>query len=147
MFKDFKVFIMRGNVLDMAIGIIIGGAFGTIVKSLVDDVLMPPIGMLLGNVDFTDRFILLKHGTTALPPGASLEQAKAAGAVTLNYGMFINAVIAFLIIAFCVYLVVRAANKLQGPAEAAVPTTKDCPYCATAIPLAAKKCPNCTTAL
>jgi large conductance mechanosensitive channel len=137
MFKDFKAFIMRGNVLDMAIGIIIGGAFGTIVKSLVDDVLMPPIGMALGHVDFTDRFILLKEGTTALPPGATLEQAKAAGAVTLNYGMFINAV----------YLVVRAANRLQGPAEAAPPTTKDCPYCATAIPLAAKKCPNCTTAL
>jgi large conductance mechanosensitive channel len=147
MFKDFKAFIMRGNVLDMAIGIIIGGAFGTIVKSLVDDVLMPPIGMLLGRVDFTDRFILLKPGITALPQGATLEQAKAAGAVTINYGAFINAVIAFLIVAFCVYLVVRAANKLQGPAEAAAPTTKDCPFCATAIPLAAKKCPNCTTAL
>jgi large conductance mechanosensitive channel len=147
MFKDFKAFIMRGNVLDMAIGIIIGGAFGTIVKSLVDDVLMPPIGMMLGHVDFTDRFILLKEGTTALPSGATLEQAKAAGAVTLNYGTFINAVIAFLIVAFCVYLVVRAANKMQGPAPAAAPTTKDCPYCATAIPLAAKKCPHCTSAL
>jgi large conductance mechanosensitive channel len=147
MFKDFKAFIMRGNVLDMAIGIIIGGAFGTIVKSLVDDVLMPPIGMLLGHVDFTDRFILLKDGATPLPDAATLAQAKAAGAVTLNYGAFINAVIAFLIVAFCVYLVVRAANRLQGPAPAAAPTTKDCPYCATAIPLAAKKCPHCTSAL
>lgn len=147
MFKDFKAFILRGNVLDMAIGIIIGGAFGTIVKSLVDDVLMPPIGMLLGHVDFTDRFILLKEGATALPSGATLAQARAAGAVTVNYGAFINAVIAFLIVAFCVYLVVRAANKMQGPAPAAVPTTKDCPYCATSIPLGAKKCPNCTSAL
>lgn len=147
MLKDFKTFIMRGNVLDMAIGFIIGGAFGTIVKSLVDDVLMPPIGMLLGRVDFADRFILLKEGATVLPAGATLEQAKAAGAVTINYGLFINAVIAFLIVAFCVYLVVRAVNRMQGPAPAAIPTTKDCPYCATAIPLAAKKCPNCTSAL
>lgn len=147
MLKDFKTFIMRGNVLDMAIGIIIGGAFGTIVKSLVDDVLMPPIGMLLGRVDFADRFILLKEGATVLPAGATLEQARAAGAVTINYGLFINAVIAFLIVAFCVYLVVRAVNRMQGPAPAAVPTTKECPYCATAIPLAAKKCPNCTSAL
>ncbi len=147
MFRDFKTFIMRGNVLDLAIGIIIGGAFGTIVKSFVDDILMPPIGMLLGNVDFTDRFILLKEGTSVLPRGASLEQAKAAGAVTINYGSFINAVVAFLIIAFCVYLVVRAANRLEGPKEATVPTTKNCPFCATAIPLAAKKCPNCTSAL
>ncbi len=147
MLKDFKTFIMRGNVLDMAIGIIIGGAFGTIVKSLVDDVMMPPIGMLLGHVDFADRFILLKEGATVLPAGATLEQARAAGAVTINYGLFINAVIAFLIVAFCVYLVVRAVNRMQGPAPTTVPTTKDCPYCATAIPLAAKKCPNCTSAL
>jgi len=147
MLKDFKTFIMRGNVLDMAIGFIIGGAFGTIVKSLVDDVLMPPIGMLLGRVDFADRFILLKEGATVLPAGATLEQAKAAGAVTINYGLFINAVIAFLIVGFCVYLVVRAVNRMQGPAPAAIPTTKDCPYCATPIPLAAKKCPNCTSAL
>jgi len=147
MLKEFKEFAMRGNVLDMAIGIIIGGAFGTIVKSLVDDVMMPPIGMLLGHVDFADRFILLKEGATVLPAGATLEQAKAAGAVTINYGLFINAVIAFLIVGFCVYLVVRAVNRMQGPAPAAIPTTKDCPYCATPIPLAAKKCPNCTSAL
>ncbi|HET7602845.1 MAG TPA: large conductance mechanosensitive channel protein MscL [Gemmatimonadales bacterium] len=147
MLKDFKAFIMRGNVLDMAIGIIIGGAFGTIVKSLVDDVLMPPIGLALGHVDFKDKFLLLKDGLAHPGPYASLADAKAGGAVTLNYGMFINSIVAFLIVAFCVYLVVRAANKMQGPAPAAAPTTKDCPYCATAIPLAAKKCPHCTSAL
>lgn len=146
MLKDFKTFIMRGNVLDLAVGIIVGGAFGTIVKSFVDDVIMPPIGLALGNVDFKDMFVLLKEGPKAASPYASLADAQAAGAVTLNYGQFINAVIAFLIVALAVYLVVRAANRVSPPAAAPV-TTKDCPSCAMAIPLLARKCPYCTTTL
>ena len=133
MLKDFKTFVMRGNVLDLAVGIIIGGAFGTIVKSLVDDVIMPPIGLALGNVDFKDMFVVLKEGTKAAGPYATLADAQAAGAVTVNYGMFFNAVVAFLIIAFAVYLIVRAANRVVPPPAAAV-TTKDCPSCAMAIP-------------
>src|SRR5918999_2223554 len=128
MLKDFKEFAMRGNVVDLAVGIIIGGAFGTIVKSLVDDVIMPPIGLALGNVDFSDLFLMLKDGTKAAPPYATLAEAQAAGAVTVNYGLFVNAVITFLIIAFAVFLLVRAINRLRPPAPAAV-TTKDCPYC------------------
>jgi large conductance mechanosensitive channel len=145
MFKEFKTFIMRGNVLDMAIGIIIGGAFGTIVKSLVDDVIMPPIGLALGGVDFADKFIVLKEGTAAAPY-ATVEAAREAGAVTLNWGLFINAIVAFLIVAFCVFLLVRAVNKLM-PAPAPAVTTKDCPWCAMAIPVAAKKCPHCASTL
>ena len=146
MLKEFKEFAMRGNVLDLAVGIIIGGAFGTIVKSLVDDVLMPPIGLLLGNVDFADLFLMLKAGPKAAPPYATLAEAQAAGAVTINYGLFFNAVIAFLIVAFAVFLVVRAANRLQ-PKEAPAATTKDCPYCRMAVPLAATRCPHCTSEL
>jgi large conductance mechanosensitive channel len=146
MLKEFKAFAMRGNVLDLAVGIIIGGAFGTIVKSLVDDVIMPPIGLALGNVDFTNLFVVLKEGAKAAGPYETLAGAKAAGAVTINYGVFINSVIAFLIVAFAVFLIVRAANRLQ-PEEAAAPTTKDCPYCRTPIPLAATRCPNCTSDL
>jgi len=147
MFSDFKKFVMRGNVLDLAVGIIIGGAFGTIVKSLVDDVLMPPIGLALGNMDFKNKFLLLKEGATAPPPYATLADAHSAGAVTLNYGLFINSVVAFLIVAFCVFLVMRSAERMKEAPAPAAPTTKDCPYCATAIPLAAKKCPHCTSAL
>jgi len=146
MLDDFKTFIMRGNVVDLAVGVIIGAAFGAITKSLVDDVIMPPIGLLLGGLDFSNMFVVLKEGATAAAPYATLEDAKAAGAVTLNYGLFITSVVTFLIVAFAVYLLIRAINRMHAPAEAA-PTTKDCPECATAIPLAARKCPNCTSVL
>jgi len=147
MLKEFREFAMRGNVVDMAVGIIIGAAFGTIVKSLVDDVLMPPIGMLLGNVDFSNLFIVLKHGAEIAGPYATLEAAKAAGATTLRYGMFINTVISFLIVAFAVFMLIRSLNKLKRKAEAppAVPTTKDCPKCYSVIPIKAVRCPHCTS--
>jgi large conductance mechanosensitive channel len=147
MLKEFKAFIMRGNVLDLAVGIIIGAAFGTIVKSLVDDVLMPPIGLALGNVDFSNLFVLLKEGAKAAPPYASLADAKAAGAVTINYGQFINNVVTFIIVAFAVFLVVRAANRLRPPEAAEAPNTRDCPYCRMPIPVAATRCPQCTSDL
>ncbi len=147
MFDEFKKFIMRGNVLDLAVGIIIGAAFGAIVKSLVDDVIMPPIGLALGNVDFSDLFLLLKDGAKAAPPYATLADAQAAGAVTLNYGLFINQIVTFLIVAFAVFMVVRVANRLQGPPPAPAATTKDCPYCKTSIPLGAVRCPHCTSEL
>jgi large conductance mechanosensitive channel len=147
MLKEFKAFIMRGNVLDLAVGIIIGAAFGTIVKSLVDDVLMPPIGLALGNVDFSNLFVLLKEGAKAAPPYASLADAKAAGAVTINYGQFINNVVTFIIVAFAVFMIVRAANRMKPQDAAAAPATKDCPYCRMAIPVAATRCPHCTTEL
>jgi large conductance mechanosensitive channel len=146
MLKEFKAFVMRGNVLDLAVGIIIGAAFGTVVKSLVDDVIMPPIGLALGNVDFSNLFILLKEGSKAAPY-ASLADAKAAGAVTINYGMFINNIVTFLIVAFAVFLVVRAANRLRPPEAAAAPNTKDCPHCRMAIPAGATRCPQCTSEL
>jgi large conductance mechanosensitive channel len=145
MLKAFKEFAIRGNVIDLAVGIIIGGAFGTIVKSLVDDVIMPPIGLALGNVDFADLFLLLKAGSKAAPPYATLAEAQAAGAVTVNYGLFVNAVITFLIVAFAVFMLVRAANRLQPPVAPAGATTKDCPYCRMAIPIAASRCPQCTS--
>jgi large conductance mechanosensitive channel len=145
MLKEFKAFALRGSVLDLAIGIIIGGAFGTIVKSLVDDVIMPPIGLALGNVDFANLFLLLQAGPKTAPPYASLAEAQAAGAVTINYGSFINNVVAFVIIAFVVFLIVRAVNRLQPPEPA--PKTKDCPYCRMAIPMAATRCPQCTSEL
>ena len=147
MLKEFKEFAMRGNVLDLAVGIIIGGAFGTIVKSLVDDVIMPPIGLALGNVDFADLFLMLKSGAKAAPPYATLAEAKAAGAVTINYGVFVNAIITFLIVAFAVFLLVRAANRLRPQEAPAAPTTKECPYCRMAIPLGATRCPQCTSQL
>ena len=149
MFKEFKTFAMRGNVVDMAVGIIIGGAFGTIVKSLVDDVLMPPIGMLLGGVDFSDLFITLKQGATVAGPYATLAAAKEAGAVAIGHGLFINAVISFLIVAFAVFLLIKVINKLQfSKKEApAAPTTKDCPRCFSVIPIKATRCPNCTSEL
>jgi large conductance mechanosensitive channel len=147
MLKELKAFALRGNVLDLAVGIIIGGAFGTIVKSLVDDVIMPPIGLALGNADFADLFVLLQPGAKGQPPYASLADAQAAGAVTINYGQFINNVIAFIIVAFAVFLVVRSANRLKPQDAAAAPATKDCPYCRMAIPVAATRCPHCTTEL
>jgi large conductance mechanosensitive channel len=146
MLKEFKAFAMRGNVLDLAVGIIIGGAFGTIVKSLVDDVIMPPIGLALGNVDFSNLFVLLKTGDKAPPPYSTLAEAHAAGAVTVNYGLFINNIIAFLLIAFAVFLIVRVANRMR-PDETPAPNTKPCPFCTMSIPLAASRCPNCTADL
>jgi len=146
MLKEFKAFIMRGNVLDLAVGIIIGSAFGTIVKSLVDDVIMPPIGLALGNVDFSNLFLLLKAGPKGPPPYATLADAHAAGAVTLNYGMFINNIVTFLIVGFAIFLVVRTANRLRPPAAAA-PSTKDCPYCRMPVPVGAVRCPHCTSDL
>lgn len=147
MLKEFKAFIMRGNVLDLAVGFIMGGAFGTIVKSLVDDVIMPPIGLALGNVDFSDLYVLLKEGPKAAAPYASLADAKAAGAVTVSYGLFVNSVISFLIIALAVFLVVRVANRLKPAEGAAAPSTKDCPFCRMPIPVGATRCPQCTSEL
>lgn len=147
MFKEFKAFVMRGNVLDLAVGIIIGAAFGTIVKSLVDDIIMPPIGLALGNVDFANLFVLLKEGLKAPPPYATLADAHTAGAVTLNYGTFINNLVTFIIVAFVIFLVVRTANRLRPPEAAAAPNTKDCPYCRMPIPVSAVRCPHCTSEL
>jgi large conductance mechanosensitive channel len=147
MWKDFKAFIMRGNVVDLAVAVVIGGAFGTIVKSLVDDIIMPPIGLLLGNVDFSSRFALLRDGTKAPPPYATPAEAKAAGAVTLNYGIFINNVISFLIVAAAVFVVVRLLAKLYAKPAPVTANTKPCPFCTLAIPLAATRCPNCTASL
>ncbi|MGZ8216632.1 large-conductance mechanosensitive channel protein MscL [Methylomagnum sp.] len=146
MLKDFKEFAMRGNVVDMAVGIIIGASFGGIVKSLVDDIIMPPIGLVLGNVDFSNLYAVLKDGATAGPYSA-LAEAKKAGAVTINYGLFANSVISFLIVAFAVFLLVRALNKLKREAPPADPTTKDCPFYASAIPVKATRCPHCTSSL
>ncbi len=149
MFKEFKEFALRGNVVDMAVGIIIGAAFGNIIKSLVSDIIMPPIGLLLGNVDFSNLFVVLKEGEKVAGPYVSLVDAQAAGAVTINYGMFLNTIISFVIIAFAIFMVIRYMNQLKKkevvvPAE---PTTKDCPYCLTSIPLKATRCPNCTSQL
>jgi large conductance mechanosensitive channel len=148
MLKEFREFAMRGNVVDMAVGIIIGGAFGTIVKSLVDDVIMPPIGLALGGVDFSNIFLTLKDGGVPAPY-ASLADAQAAGAVTVNVGVFFNAVISFLIVAFAVFLLIKSINRLkreEAPAPAAV-TTKDCPQCCSSVPLKAVRCPYCTSSL
>jgi large conductance mechanosensitive channel len=140
MLKEFKEFAMRGNVIDMAVGIIIGGAFGKIVSSLVDDLLMPPLGLLLGKVDFANLYLTLSGEHFA-----TLAEAKKAGAVTFNYGIFINTTINFLIIAFAVFLMIRQINRLQRPAVAAVPTTKECKYCVSTIPIQATRCPHCTS--
>lgn len=142
MLKEFKAFAMRGNVLDLAVGVVIGAAFGKIVASLVDDVIMPPIGRLLGHVDFSSLFINLSDKQFD-----TLAAAKAAGAPTLNYGNFINTIINFLIVAFAIFLLIRVVNRWTKPAPAAAPTTKECPQCATAIPIPAKRCPNCTSQL
>lgn len=148
MFKEFKEFAVKGNVIDMAVGIIIGGAFGTIVKSLVGDVIMPPIGLVLGSVDFTNLYVLMKAGSPGAPY-ASLADAQAAGAVTINYGAFINNVISFLIVAIVMFLLIRSINELKREDEAppAEPTTKGCPHCMSTIPIKATRCPNCTSEL
>ncbi|MFH1690820.1 MAG: large-conductance mechanosensitive channel protein MscL [Candidatus Eisenbacteria bacterium] len=148
MIKDFKAFIMRGNVVDMAVGIIIGAAFGSIVQSLVKDVIMPPIGLLLGKVDFTNLFAVLKSGK-AVGPYATLVDAQQAGAVTLNWGLFILSIVSFLIIAFCVFLLIRQLAKLQKQEEEAPaePTTKECPHCFSEIPIKATRCAFCTSQL
>ena len=146
MFKEFREFAVRGNVVDLAVGLILGAAFGAIVKSLVDDLLMPLLGLVTGGMDFADRFVLLRAGD---PPGpyASLEQAKTAGAVTLAYGNFVNQVVAFLLVAFAVFLLVRTINRMRRQQPPADPTTRSCPFCATDIPQAAVRCPHCTSEL
>ena len=138
--KGFREFIMRGNVLDLAVAVIIGAAFGKIVTSLVNDVLMPPLGLALKNVDFTNLFVDLSGGHYD-----TLAKAKAAGDATINYGVFLNNVIDFVIVAFAIYLVIRAANKMRKAPAPADPTTKECPFCHTTIPVAATRCPNCTS--
>jgi large conductance mechanosensitive channel len=142
MLKEFKEFALRGNVVDMAVGIVIGAAFGKIVSSFVADVLMPPLGLLLGGVDFSNLFVTLgaKSYTT-------LAEAKAAGAATLNYGLFMQTVLDFLIVAFAIFMVVRAMNSLKRPAPAAVPTTRECPQCLSSVPLKASRCAFCTSTL
>ena len=146
MLKEFKTFAMRGNVIDLAIGVIIGGAFGKIITSFVNDVIMPPIGLLLGQVKFSDLFWVLKGD---VPTGTSLEVAKTLeGVVTLNYGVFLSTIIDFIIVAFVIFLLVKQINRMKAPAPApAAPATKDCPYCYTAINLNATRCPNCTSEL
>jgi large conductance mechanosensitive channel len=153
--KDFKAFIMRGNVVDMAVGIIIGAAFGPIIGALVNGIIMPPIGLLLGKVDFANLFVVIKQGATA-GPYASLAAAQTAGAVVISYGVFINTIINFIIIAAVVFFCIvrpigkmreRQAAKEAAKAPAAVPTTKECPFCFSQIPIKATRCPNCTSAL
>lgn len=149
MLKEFKEFAMRGNVVDMAVGIIIGAAFGTIVKSLVSDVIMPPVGLLLGGVDFSNLFIVIREGTT--PGGyATLADAQAAGAVTINYGTFFDTIISFIIVAAAIFVLIKSMNRLkssQTEAPPAEPTIKDCPYCFSSIPIKATRCPYCTSEL
>jgi large conductance mechanosensitive channel len=144
MLREFRDFVIRGNVLDLAVAVIIGGAFGKIVTSFVNDVIMPPIGLLLGGVDFTNLFISLDGRLYE-----SLDAAKAAGAATINYGIFLNTVIDFIIVASIIFLIIKSANKLKKPAPAAreAPTTKECPYCISTISIKAKRCPNCTSQL
>jgi large conductance mechanosensitive channel len=142
MFKDFKEFIMRGNVLDLAVAVIIGAAFGKIITSLVNDMLMPVVGVVAGKVDFSNLFIDLSGQSHA-----TLAAAKAAGAATLNYGLFINAVIDFLIVSFAIFILIRQANRFKKQPAAAAPTTKECAFCYTSIPINAKRCPNCTSQL
>lgn len=147
MFKEFRAFILRGNVLDLAIAVVIGAAFGGVVKSLVDDVIMPPLGLAVGKVDFSNLYVLLLDGTKAPPPYASLAEAKEAGAVTIAYGMFLNSVFGFLIIAAAIFTIVKAANRLSRVPAPPPPNTKDCPFCRNAIPLAATRCGHCTSQL
>jgi large conductance mechanosensitive channel len=142
MFKEFKAFAMRGNMLDMAVGIIIGAAFGRIISSFVADIIMPPIGLLIGKVDFSGLFLNISG--TSYP---TLAAAKAAGAATINYGVFLNTVLDFLIVALVIFMLIRQVNRWNKPAPAAAPTTKECPYCVSTIPLKATRCPNCTSEL
>jgi large conductance mechanosensitive channel len=144
MLKEFKEFAMRGNVVDMAVGIIIGAAFGKIISSLVNDILMPPIGLLLGKMDFSNLFLNLSD-----KPVTTMAEAKAAGAATINYGIFLNNIIDFIIVAFAIFLLVRQINRLRRKTEevSAAPTTRECPYCLSPIPLKAIRCPHCTSEL
>jgi large conductance mechanosensitive channel len=142
MWKEFKEFVARGNVIDLAVGVVLGGAFGKIVSSLVNDIIMPPIGMVLGSVDFADLFINLSGGTYP-----SLAAAQEAGAVTINYGAFLNTIIEFLIVAFALFFLISQVNRLQRPTPEPAPATKQCPYCFTQIPVQATRCPNCTSQL
>jgi len=146
MMNEFKKFVMRGSVIDMAVGIIIGGAFTKIVNSMVADVMMPPLGLLIGKVDFSNWFVVIKQGTTA-GPYATIAEAQAAGATTMNLGLFLNAIISFVIVAFCIFLLIKAINKLNSPKEQApIPvSTKKCPYCCSEIALEATRCPHCTS--
>lgn len=148
MLEEFKTFAMRGNVVDMAIGIVIGTAFGAIVRSLVDDVIMPPIGLMMGNADFTDLFLVLQQGQPPAPY-ETLAAAQEAGAVTINYGLFANSIITFLIVAFAMFILIRYINRLQPEEEepAVEPTTRECPYCLSTIPIKATRCPQCTSDL
>jgi large conductance mechanosensitive channel len=148
MFQEFKKFVMRGNVLDLAIGVIVGAAFNAIVKSLVSDILMPPIGLLLGQVDFANLFLVIKVGDPS-GPYWTLADAQAAGAVTMNYGLFVNTVVSFVITAFAVFVLVKAVNQLKRQEEAPppAPTDKECPYCLSKIPIKATRCPHCTSQL
>jgi len=146
MLKEFRDFIVRGNVIDLAVAVVIGAALGAIVKSLVDNVIMPPIGLALGGIDFSNLYIMLKQGISP-GPYASLGDAQTAGAVTLNYGLFVNAVVTFVIIAFVIFMIIRSLNRIQRPKVAPAPTTRECPYCKTTISLAATRCPNCTSQL
>jgi large conductance mechanosensitive channel len=149
MMKEFKEFAVKGNAVDMAVGIVIGAAFGTIIKSLVADVIMPPIGMLMGGVDFSNLFFVLQEGAKAAGPYAALADAQAAGAVTINYGAFINTIISFLIIAFAIFMLIKQMNKMKKEEveEPKEPTTKDCPNCCSEISIKATRCPNCTSEL
>ena len=147
MLKGFRDFVMRGNVLDLAVAVIIGAAFTKVVNSMVDDIIMPPLGLLLGKVDFSNLFLVLKEGAKAAGPYATLADAKAAGATTLNYGLFVSTIVTFVIVAFVIFLIVKSVARL-GPKKADAPvTTKDCPYCLSKIPLNAKKCAYCTADL
>lgn len=144
--KEFKQFVMRGNVIDMAVGIIIGGAFTKIVNSMVADILMPPLGLLLGQVDFSNWFVVIKAGKDGARDFATMAAAQDAGATTLNLGLFLNAVISFIIVAFCIFILIKAINKLNKPAPApAAPATKKCPFCCSDIALEATRCPHCTS--
>lgn len=145
--KGFRDFVMRGNVVDLAVAVVIGAAFIKVVNSLVEDIIMPPIGMLLGNVDFTNLFLVLKEGIKAAGPYASLADAKAAGAVTINYGTFIGTIVTFVIVAFVVYLLVRSMAKLAPQMTTTAPVTKECPFCLSTIPLKAVKCSQCGSEL
>lgn len=146
-FNDFKAFIMQGSVVDLAIGIIIGSAFSAVVNSVVDNLLMPPLGLLLGNADFQDLYIVLKQGESTLPAGATLEMAREVGAVTFNYGQFLTDFISFILLGLGVFLIFKGLRSLDQKEAPEQPTEKDCPYCQKAIPIKASRCPFCTSQL
>lgn len=147
LFSDFKAFALRGNLIDLAIGFTVGAAFTTVARSLVDDLLMPPLGMLLGRTDFTEFYVLLRAGEGAPGPYASLAAAKEAGAVTLNYGLFLTSVLTFLLVTLAMFVVVRVVNRMSGPKAEPEPDMKECPYCLEQVALAATRCAHCTSAL